>query len=321
MALEPIKWKSKIILVKPEVTYGVDPTPTGAANAMLMTDVQLQPMEGEDVARNLELPYLGGQEQVSTGLRVVLTGSFELVGSGSTGVPPGWAALMRACGVAQVVTPDTVPGDGTGTVDYVPVSDAHESVALHFHIGPTRHIILGARGTAVFTIGAQGIPTGRVTITGLFVRPADQARPAVTLTGFQTPQVATKNNTPTFTIGAIPFILRTFTLDLGNDVQPRLLIGVERILIVDRTETITANVEAVPMATYNPYAVAEDLTRQAVVIQHGTVAGKRVRIEASQAQQRRLSGFEQNQNITEWPLAFSPLPTSAGNNQWKITLT
>lgn len=308
-----INWKSKIILVKPEATYGVDPAPTGTLNAMLLTDVQLQPMEGEEVSRNLELPYLGAQEEVATGLRVVISGSFELVGSGTLGVAPAWGPLLRACGVAEIITADT-------SVEYVPVTDGHESVGVHFYIGASRHVILGTRGTAVVTVNAQGIPVVRVTMTGLFVRPADQARPSVDLSKWQRPQVASKANTPTCTIGGIPFITRSYSLDLANQVEPRLLIGYEAILITDRNELLSMTVEAVPLATYNPYQRAEEGTRLPVVIVHGTTPATRVRIDAGQAAQRRPTGFENSQNATEWPLTFRPLPTSAGNDQWKISL-
>lgn len=310
---EPIKWKSKIILAKLEATYGVDAAPTGALNAMLMTDVQLQPMEGEDVSRNLELPYLGGQEEIPTGLRAVLTGSVELVGSGTAGTAPAWGALIRMCAVAEIVTAGTM-------VEYVPISDGHEAGSIYFHIGPTRHVLLGCRGTATITVNAQGIPVARFTLTGLFTQPTDAARPTPDLTNWQGPQVATKANTPVFTIGGQGFVLRSFEFNLGNDVQPRLLIGTERIVIVDRTESMTATVEAVALATYNPFQVAEARTRKAVVLQHGSTAGKRVQIAAGQAQQKRPSGLANAQNALEWPLALTPLPTTAGNDQWKITV-
>ena len=60
-----LKWKTKIILAKTEVTYGVDPTPTGAANAVLCTDVSLNPMDGQDISRALELPYRGAAQAAS----------------------------------------------------------------------------------------------------------------------------------------------------------------------------------------------------------------------------------------------------------------
>jgi hypothetical protein len=311
---DPIKWNSKIVLAKIETAYATDPTPTGAANAMLLTDVVLQPMEGEDVSRNLEMAYLGAQEEFPTGLRAVLSGSFEMVGSGTAGTAPAWGPLLRMCAAAEVATVGT-------KIEYMPVSDGHESGAIYFMIGTWLHKILGGRGTAVFSVNAQGIPVCRVTITGLFVRPLDQARPTPVTTAFQRPQVATKANTPTFTIGGTPFVMRSFSFDLGNDVQPRLLVGVERIVIVDRNESMKMTVEAVPAATYDPYSVAEEGTRQAVALVHGTIAGKITRIDAGQAQQKRLMGFENGQKVLEWPLEFRPLPTSAGNDQWKVTLT
>ena len=313
--MDPIFWKSKIILAKSETDYAQDAGPTGALNAMLMTDVQIQPMEGEDVSRNLERPYMGAQEELPTALRVVITGSVELVGSGTPGVAPAWAPILRACGVAQIVTAGT-------SVEYVPVTEGHESVCMHLQIGPWRHVLLGGRGTAVITCTAQGIPVARVTMTGLFVRPSDQARPTnVIVAGFQGPQVATKQNTPGLTIGGQPFIMRAFELNLACDVQPRMLVGFEGILIVDRKDTLTVTVQAVPYASYNPFAVAEDRTRQVVELRHGTVAGRRVQVACGQTQQRRPGGIETNQNIAEWALQFTPLPSDAGIDQWKITIT
>ena len=54
-----LKWKSKILLAKLETTYNIDAEPTGAANGVLATEVALTPMEGSDLSRNLETPYLG----------------------------------------------------------------------------------------------------------------------------------------------------------------------------------------------------------------------------------------------------------------------
>lgn len=313
----PIKWESKIILAKPEVTYGISAAPTGA-DAMLMKNVEFRPMEGEDVQRNLERPFMGADEDYPTGLRSQLTGSVELVGSGETGVAPAWGRLLRACAVAEVVTPDDNAGDGT--VTYSPVSDGHESVTLHFFIGRTRHVLLGARGTAAITLNAQGLPEIRFTFWGLFATPSEQDRPVPGFEDFALPEVVTHKKTPVFTIGGQPFVMREFGFDLGNDVQPRLLVGRETIEIVDRTEAITARVEAVPLTTFNPFAIAESRARQAVVIRHGTEAGRRVEIAAPVCSLKRLSGYEQSQKILEWPLALTPLPTS-GDDQWTMTLS
>lgn len=309
----PLYWKSKTLLAKIETVYGTDAVPTALANAILATNVSLSPMEGEDVKRNLERPYMGASPSLPVGLRSVLSFDVEAVGGGALGVAPGWGPLLRMCGVAQVVTAAT-------KVEYSPITDGHEAGSIYFAIDTTRFVLLGSRGTCVLTLSAQGIPTFRFTITGLFTMPSEQAKVTPTLTGFQTPQVATSANTPTFTVGGISFLLRDFTFDLGCDVQPRLLIGQERILIVDKAESLKTTVEAVPLTTYNPYSIAQAGTTQAVQLVHGTAIGRKVTVDLPAAQQERLTGLENNQNIVEWPLSFTPQPV-AGNDQWKITLT
>lgn len=223
--------------------------------------------------------------------------------------------LMRMLGVAEVVTPAT-------SVEYSPVSSGHESGSIYFFIGPTRYVMLGCRATGELTLTAQGIPGIRMTITGLFTLPTDSAAPAVDLSNFVEPQVASKVNTPTFTIGGTPFVMRSFSLNFGNDVQPRMLVGKEEIVIVDHNESISTTVEAVPLATYNPYVKATTpKPKQAIVLLHGTVVGRKVQVDVARAVQQRPSGIENQQGVVEWPLSFVPLPSAAGNDQWKITLT
>lgn len=310
---DPIKWKSKLILAKIESEYGTDSTPTGAANAMLMTDVELRPMEGQDVSRNLEHPWLGAQETIPAGLYVTLTGSVELQGSGTAGLAPAYGPLLRMCGAAETIVTDT-------SVAYNPVSDDHESGTVYFYIGPTLHKMLGCRGTATKTLNAQGIPVLRYTLMGLFTTPADAARPTPDYSAFQVPSIATKANTPTFTLGGQPLVLSQYSFNLGNDVQQRLLVGREAMLIVDKAESIEARVEAVPLATYNPFAISQARTRQELVLVHGTQAGKIVTFNAPTCSLGRLPSYQQSQNILEWPLAITPLPDE-GDDQWTLTFT
>lgn len=305
-------WKSKTLLVKPEVTYGVDPVPTAGANGILATNVSLQPMEGEDVDRNLETPYFGGSAKIPVGLYAVLSFDVELVGSGAAGTAPAWGPLLRACGIAETVTPGT-------KVEYSPITDSPESVAIYLAIDTVRHVLLGARGTVVFKLNAQAIPVMSFTLTGLFAAPTTQAKITPTTTAFKTPLVATKTNTPTFTIGGTAMILRSFELNLGNQVERRLLVGYEGIHITDREEALKLQVEAVALATYNPFTIAQNQTLQAIALTHGVAAGYKASFDIASAQQHRLSGYANEQNVVEWPLDFTPLPT-AGNDQWKLTL-
>ena len=306
-------WKSKTLLAKIETTYGTDPTPTGADNAILATNVSFAPMEGQDVSRNLERPYFGASPMIPVGLYSTLTFDVEYAASGDAGTAPAWGPLIRACGAAETIVADT-------SVEYTPITDDPESISIYFAIDTVRHVMVGTRDTFVLTVNAQGIPVLRFTMTGLFAVPSTQAKVTADFSAFLSPKVATKANTPTFTIGGTNFILRSYEFNLGNDVQPRLLIGYEGIHITDRAESLTTTVEAVALATYNPFSVAQNQTPQAIILTHGTAAGNVITMTIDQAQQGRLSGYGQEQNILEWPLSFMPQPDE-GDDQWSMLLT
>jgi len=309
---DPIFWRDKTVLAKPEGTYGVDSTPA-AGNAILMTNVSLAPMEGEDVNRNLEQPYFGASEDIPVGLYCTLTGDVELVGSGTAGDAPGWSPLIRACNVAETINAGV-------SVEYDPISAGGESVAIYIPIGPTRHVMLGTRGTFMIKLNAQGIPVLSFTLSGLFTLPTTETPISPDYSAFQEPQVATNANTPTFTIGGTDFVLDTFELNRAGQVSRRLLIGKEEIVVSNSDETAKAVVEAVGLGTYNPYSIAQDRTKQVIQLVHGTAAGKIVTLDLDRTQQKRVTGFEEKDGVQFWPLDFKVLPTT-GNDQWKMTLT
>lgn len=310
-----IRYDSKIILAKTEVTYGTDVSPA-AANGILMTGVTLRPMDGEDVSRELEWPYLGAQEQLTAGLRVELSGKVEAVPSGTAGTAPKWGPLLRACGCAETIVAAT-------SVTYNPVTDNHESLTIYFWMGLTRHKIVGARGDVVMRWTAQGIPYLEFTFTGLYAGVAETSRTSPTLSGFKRPKIVSKAATPTFTINSVALNMRSVALALRNQVEPRLLVGLEEVIIVDRADQISAQVEAVPVSTFDPYTLgqaSEAASLIALSLVHGTAAGYVTTLSAPTCQLQRLSGFENQQKVLEWPLTLNALPNT-GNDQWTLTLT
>ena len=56
------RWRKLAILAKIEATYGSDAAPT-APNAIIATNVNFTPIEGDEVSRDLILPYLNGQSE------------------------------------------------------------------------------------------------------------------------------------------------------------------------------------------------------------------------------------------------------------------
>lgn len=312
----PKIWRNKAILAKIETTYGTDAVPTGAANAVMATEVQLSPMEGQDISRELDSrPFMGGQPTIAAGLYAKLSMKVELKGSGTAGTPPGFSALLRACACAEVVSAGV-------SVAYNRVSTGHESASIYVNIDGTRHVLTGARGNVVLKLSAQGIPYLEFEFWGLYSTPTDVALPAVTL-GTQlslAPQHGSSANTPTFTVGGVTLILREFSLDFGNQVVPRLLIRSESIMISDIDETIDMRVEAVPLATLNPFLLAQNATTQVLQLVHGVGAGRICTLSVPTAQFMRPSGYQQQDGIVEWPLKMKPIPT-AGNDQLTLTFT
>lgn len=311
----PLYWNEKTLLVKTEATYGVDAAPTGAANALLATEVRLTPMEGQDADRALDLPYMGASGTVPTELHAKISFKLEAKGSGVAGVAPAYAPILKACALAEVIVADT-------SVTYNRVSKNHSSATIYLNISGTLYALVGARGTAVLRLNTQGILYYEVEMTGLFVMPVSQAVPAVTL-GTQLsafPLVATSTNTPVFTIAGEARVLRSLSLNLGNTVSGRFLIGSEGIIIEKIAESVEMTIEAVALAVLNPYALAKDGTLTEIVLQHGTVAGDRLTLTLPRCQFARPGGVENQNGIVEWPLRATPLP-DAGNDQLTIAYT
>lgn len=308
-----LNWKEKVLLVKTEATYGTDAAPTGANNAVLAQDVQLKPMEGTDVSRDLELPYFGADATISTELMSEISFDVELAPSGTAGTAPAWGPLLRACGMAETVSAGV-------SVIYNPITQNPESATIHLHISGTRYVMLGARGTVRFDLQAQAVPKMRFTFKGLFVKPTEAAYPAATLTAWKKPQVVTMGNTPTFEIGGVALVMRSFMLNLNNQIEGRFLVGKEEVKIGDRQESVETTVEALPLTTFDPFQRALDQSATALQLVHGTGAGRIATLDIPAAQMQRPQGLSQAQSVKEWPLRLVPLPQS-GNDQFTLTLT
>lgn len=307
-----IRDAEKLIVAKIETVYGTDSAP-GGGDAVLATQTEISPMEGQDRDRDLDRPFMGNDGTIPVDLHMTMRFRVELQGSGTAGTAPAWGPLIRACGFAETRVVDT-------SVTYNPVATGHDSISLYFYVGDTRYVMRGARGNVMPKIDASNIPYLEFNFTSLFTVPDESARPAPNYSGYQGPDAASDAATPVFTLDGTDYALRTFGLDAGNDVQARFLIGDERVIIVDRKETLEFQIEAVPMSTLNPYALAAARTPIALSITHGTQAGKIATLDIPRLQIERPSGLTQAQGIVEWPLRGKPLP-AAGNDQFTLTLT
>lgn len=105
--------RKRTILAKIETTYGTDPTPTGASNAILIKNLTVTPQETTLVSRDLVRPYLGNFSQLPAAIFGKLAFEIELAGSGTAATSPAYGPLLRACGLSETTLASAVTGTAT----------------------------------------------------------------------------------------------------------------------------------------------------------------------------------------------------------------
>ena len=142
----PLLFRKKILLAKVETTYGVDPTPTGAANAISAKNINITPIDSDKAKRDLFTGWLGNTQELQGGFRVAIDFEVEMAGSGTVGTAPGWGPLMRACGHAETLVAAAVTGSAQA--------------------GTTTTLTLAATGTSATDDAYVGLPVSITSGTG-----------------------------------------------------------------------------------------------------------------------------------------------------------
>lgn len=287
------------ILNKIETTYGVSAAPA-AANAIIAKNVSFTPLEADEVSRDLVLPYLGNQGVILTGQHAKIEFDVEMAGAGAAGSAPKYSSLLRACGFAETLSAGV-------SASYSIIESGVESSTLYFEIDGMRHILLGSRGNLSMNVTPKQIPSFRFSMTGLLGTISDQALTAVSMTGWQTPVEVSSANT-TLSLHGWSSIAEQLSVDLGNTVTPRFLIGSESVIISDRKVTGQAVVEATSLATIDWFALARARTRGALALAHGTAAGNIVEVNGPALEIGKITQG-QTDGILNYtlPLSFCPV--------------
>jgi hypothetical protein len=105
--------RKRAILAKIEATYGQDPTPTATLDALLMSNLNVSPMEMTLVQRNNIKAYLGNNPQVLAAIYAKVSFDIEMAGSGTPGTAPAYDELLRACGLSATTLAAAVTGAAT----------------------------------------------------------------------------------------------------------------------------------------------------------------------------------------------------------------
>lgn len=307
--MEPLYWRKKAVLAKKEATYGVDAVPTGA-NAIRAQDLSISPIEGQTLQRAAVSPYMGASAARLVGKFVKVDFAVEAAGSGTAGTAPAYADLLKACGMAEIITPGA-------EVEYQTVHGNFDSLSLYVNVDSVRHVLRGARGTWSFDLAGSQIPLFKFSFVGLFTLPSADALPAVNYAAYQDPLEPTEANTPTVLIhGYAPVLV---SANFALNANPKLIVRANKewVGITDHPVSGEMVIEEPPLATKDFYTAAAGHMLDAVKIVHGTAAGNIVEIGGPKAQITRISKGQAD-DITTLTLGLSLTNEAAGEDVFII---
>lgn len=177
-------------------------------------------------------------------------------------------------------TPDATSQYSIGAnMAYDPVSSGFGSATIYFNVGGVQHAILGARGTFTVNLEANQIPSLKFTFTGLYGGVSDQVIAAPTYSGFGAPVAVNTVNTQGWLHGK-PFIggsqgiqLQKISFDLGNQINYRLMVGSESVVMSDRKPKGSVTIEMTSVAFMDWFTRVKNGTTGGAIIQNGIVSG------------------------------------------------
>lgn len=251
--------RRNVILAKIESTYGTDPTPTTADNAIEVQDLNLKPVKTplERAAQHETLqrkPSLLGEEYYEISFKV------EISGTGSAGTPPRLSPLLKACDMSE-----TIITGGSPVVKYRDASEDQGSAFIYAYWGGRLHKIGGVKGSVKGMFEAGKIGMLEFTLQGTkAAAPAITSMPtdAVYDDASGTVQIC-KNGTFSYN-SKTTLCANLFDFDLQNTIALSRCLSstytVERFTVTDRNPIASINPETQVQTSYDFYGDA--LTNQ-----------------------------------------------------------
>jgi hypothetical protein len=312
--------RDAVVLVKPETTNGTDASPTGSANAMQVSDMTITPIDARNVDRDLIRPYLGGSEQLVVSGTVKCTFTVEVAGTGTAGGSPKWydALLGCAAATATLATP--------ARVEATPITNSQKAVSIYYYDSGVLHKIIGAMGSAKFSLKAGDRPKVAFEFTGLDggISAATNATPD--FSGYVVPPVMVKANVVDVTLGATysagaltggtVYPSTGLEFDLANSVQYVQLLSTDRIDITQRAPTGSVQFDLTAAQEVSFMGTVKANTTQSCAITVGTTPGNKFiffkpKVQLINPSKQELSGSR----LIGYDMRIVP---NTGNDEWRI---
>jgi hypothetical protein len=302
-----------LVLAKIETVYGTDPTPTGAANAILCGNVEYDVTEAKLERNNIKTSF-GAKRFVVVGEGQKLSFEVEIKGSGAAGTAPELGTLLRACGFTM-----TTSAGVSNTFTPNSAGSAAESATLYYYIDGMVHKITGARGSvSLANAKVNQYALLKFDFYGIYAGPATLAL----ATGTFNATVPPVFRSAAFLIDSYAAVTDSLSIDIKNDVVKRADInsatGTLEWFIKERTVSGKFTPEMVLPATKDFWTMWSGGSAYALTATIGATAGNRCVITAPAVQiDKPKYGERENILTAEMGLVFTP--TSAGNDEIILT--
>jgi len=314
--------KNTLVTAKVQTTPGADAAPTGAANAVLMSEGSITPLDAQAIDRSLIRGYFGGSEQLVGPASVKLTYAVELAGSGVAGTAPAWGQLLQGCAVAEGML--TTPA----RVEYTPVSTSLKMLTQYYYDDGALHKLLDSMGNCTLSAKVGERPMLRFEWTGLDGGIAATPNATGVFTPWKKPVAMTKANVIDITLGGTyaagalsggtVYNSTGLELNFGNVVNFSAMLSTETVDISDRQSTATLELELTATQEVAMMASVKANETQALGFTIGTAAGNKVLVFAPAAQLTNPRKSELNgKRLIGFDVRLVPVN---GNDEWRIVV-
>jgi hypothetical protein len=313
--------RNTVILAKVETTAGTDAVPTGVADAVLVSDLSITPLDAQNVDRSLIRPYFGASEQLVSSASIKCSFTVELAGSGTAATAPQWGDLLLGCAMAET-TGLTVPN----RVEYSPASTALKTLTIYWYDDGVLHKLLGSMGNVSLSAMVGDRPKLKFDFIGQDGGISAAANPSATLTAWKTPPTMAQANVVDITLGCTyatgalssgtVYPSTGLELNFGNSTQFQQMLSNERVVITDRQMTGSIKLDLTAAQEVSFMATVKANTLQSLGLTIGTAAGNKIILFAPKVQLINPSKQDmQGSRLIGYDLRVTP---NSGNDELTI---
>ncbi|QSX32457.1 hypothetical protein JYB87_11835 [Shewanella avicenniae] len=285
-----------------QAAYGSDAIQAAGQPAFILTTgLDITPMDGDTIDRELDDGSLGNSMVTLVGTYVSVTGSVEIAGAGTATNAPAWEAIMVAAGYAGAA--------GEGEFQFSRVTDNTEKdITVYVYRDGALHKVTGARGNITYNLNVQEVGTIEFELTGLYGGIVTQSMPAKPdFSGFLKPVPVGATYT-TISIGGQNVKAYSFQMNETNTVEYDENTQAETVDITELAPTGSITILAEDLAAFNPFDIAKNETPLAMTVTHGTAAGNIFVLNLPVVQLMRPAYGDQNGRLT-YEIEFNVIGT------------